>query len=128
MNNLQQKVDKITDFNNARGWNPACVDSAKSIVIEAAELLEHFQWDESSKDLAVKKEKEKDWEKIKKEVADVFWYLVTFCNKANIDLSDAIQLKIVHNEEKYPEEMFKGQHNSKFYLDQKRKYRELKKN
>lgn len=41
---LGKNIQAIVAFNRARGWNPTPVDSAKSIVIEGAELLEHFQF------------------------------------------------------------------------------------
>ncbi len=120
---LAHNIQAMIDFNKARGWNPALVDSAKSIVIEGAELLEHFQWDESDKDIPTIS-KQKDWAKVAKEVGDVFWYWITFCNKAGIDPNEAIEITIAHNEEKYPAEKFNGQHNEDFYRQQKAKYRE----
>lgn len=116
---------KIIAFNKARGWLPTSQDIAKSIVIEAAELLEKFQWDASGK---YSQDKEaKNWEEVGEEVADVFWYLVSFCNSVNINLPKVIEHKIEKNELKYPEAMFKGKHNDKFYKSQKRKYREARK-
>lgn len=119
---LHKLIKKISDFNNLRGWNPLPSDIAKSIVIEAAELLEKFQWDESDKKLD-RKNYQKNWDEIGQEVADVFWYLITFCKEANIDLADVVKKKITWNEKKYPEKMFRGRHNEKFYKSQKSKYR-----
>ena len=48
---MQNLIKKISRFNDVRGWNPLPSDIAKSIVIEAAELLEKFQWDESDNKL-----------------------------------------------------------------------------
>jgi NTP pyrophosphatase (non-canonical NTP hydrolase) len=124
MTKLETLVTKIKKFNKARGWHPVSADIAKSVVIEASELLEHFQWDESDKD--VKGTQPKDWVKVGEEVADVFWYLSTFCNSADIKLEKVIADKIAKNEKKYPVEMFNGKHNDKFYKDQKRKYREAR--
>jgi len=121
---LQKLINKVTEFNKARGWKPVSADSAKAIVIEAAELLEHFQWDESdSKKNLGEKAKEKDWEEIKAELADILWYIITFCNETGIDLVEALEEKIKRNEEKYPKEKFTGKHNPEFYKKQKRKYR-----
>lgn len=124
-NNLEVLSKKIIAFNKARGWTPTPTDLAKSVVIEAAELLEKFQWDESDRN--IKGAESKNWEEVGEEVADVFWYLVTFCNSSNINIAEAIADKIKKNEEKYPEKMFKGKHNEKFYKSQKRKYRDARK-
>ncbi|MGB6839192.1 MAG: MazG-like family protein [Microgenomates group bacterium] len=122
---LESLIKEITKFNKARGWSPTFSDIAKSIVIEASELLEHFQWDESDK--YSKGAQPKDWEEVGEEVADVFWYLATFSETAGINIPKVVEEKIKENEKKYPEEKFKGKHNDKFYKKQKRKYRLKKK-
>jgi len=119
---LEELINKISKFNHDRGWDPHAQDIAKSIVLEAAELLEHFQWD-GGKTIGVEG---KNLLEIKHEVADVFWYLVIFCQKTGIDLSEAVELKYLHNEEKYPAEKFLGKHNHDFYMSQKKKYRQNK--
>lgn len=122
---LQEIHQKILDFNNARGWDPKFPDLAKSIVIEAAELLELFQWQSSivdSKDFSSEQK-----QKIRHEVADVIWYIFLFCQKTNIDLVEALEEKYQHNSQKYPAEKFNGHDNSEFYYQQKQKYREHKK-
>ncbi len=125
-NKLDDLIPKILTFAQERGWKPVAQDLAKSVVLEAAELLEHFQWDSGSKKSATDYS-QKDLKEIKHEVADVFWYLVEFCNEMNIDLVEAVELKMKHNEEKYPKEMFNDHHNDKFYREQKAKYRASKK-
>lgn len=119
---LAELHEKILEFNAKRGWNPSAQNIAKSVVIEAAELLEHFQWDNDEDDL-----KKKNFTEIGFEMADVIWYLFNLANKLNIDLVEAISHKYEHNEQKYPAEMFNGKHNSEFYYAQKKKYREEKK-
>lgn len=116
----------IIEFNQARGWIQNPQDLAKSIVIEAAELLEHFQWDATHKNVD-RSLQGKDVLAIKKEVADVFWYLIGFCHDANIDLKEAIAIKYAHNAKKYPIEMFNGKDNLEFYNHQHLAYRRLKK-
>jgi len=125
MGGLDDLIKEIIRFNKARGWDPTQSDIAKSVVIEASELLEHYQWDESDKD--IKGIMPKDYEEIGEEVADVLWYLATFCEAAEIDLAEVVKEKIEKNERKYPEEKFKGKHNDKFYKSQKRKYRKNRK-
>jgi NTP pyrophosphatase (non-canonical NTP hydrolase) len=117
--------EEIARFNEARGWNPMPADLAKSIVIEAAELLEHFQWDESARRSG--RETPKDYDEIGEEVADIYWYLITLCKAAGIDLAKVVREKIEKNEEKYPEEQFKGKHNDEFYKSRKREYRRKRK-
>lgn len=116
----------MINFNAARGWGASPQDLAKSIVIESAELLEHFQWDASSKEINLDITK-KNLQEIKYEVADVFWYITIFCHRTNIDLSEAVAAKLQHNEEKYPASKFAGKHNHDFYISQKMKYRAAKK-
>ncbi len=119
---LETLIKKITEFNQIRGWRSSPQNIAKSVVIEAAELLEHFQWDNAEKTGL----EDKDITEIKYEVADVFWYLVNFCNESGIDLSEAVELKMAHNEIKYPQTEFPGKHNDEFYKAQKKKYRQQK--
>lgn len=118
-------IKEIIAFNQSRGWDPVPEDIAKSICIEAAELLEHFQWDVSDD---MKYQKPKDWKKIGAEVADVFWYLVTFCHKTNIDLPKAVEAKIKHLNQKYPEKDFAGKFNPVSYYKNKEKYRKGERN
>jgi NTP pyrophosphatase (non-canonical NTP hydrolase) len=119
---LAELHQKILEFNTDRGWDPSAQNIAKSIVIEAAELLEHFQWDKNEDDL-----KKKNFTEIGFEIADVIWYLFLLANKLNINLVDALNQKYEHNGQKYPAEMFNKKHNSEFYYAQKKKYR-LEKN
>lgn len=119
---LAELHEKILEFDKKRGWNQPVQNIAKSVVIEAAELLEHFQWDENEDDL-----KKKDFKEIGFEMADVIWYLFNLADKLNIDIVEAIEQKYKHNEIKYPIDKFIGKHDSEFYFTQKKKYRELKK-
>ena len=115
---MKEIEDKIKSFLSARGWGKdPSADLAKSIVIEAAELLEHFQW-------GTNEEKQlKNIEEITMEVADVFMYLMMLCIRNKIDLVDAVDKKLSKLEVKYPVEMFNGKHNEEVYRSQKRKYR-----
>lgn len=84
---------------------------AISMCIEAAELLENFQWEEYS--ISDIKNNEKIMANIRDEVADVFLYLCSMCNTLDIDLSDAVCAKLEKNRKKYPAELYKG----RAYLD-----------
>ena len=103
-----EKFDRINElvkkFRDDRDWsqfhNPK--DLAISLSIEAAELLECFQWKSSS-------EAEKNnYQDIKYEMADVAVYLLLMSDKMGIDLLDAVEEKMKLNEEKYPVEKAKG--------------------
>lgn len=71
---------------------------AKSIVIEAAELLECFQWDNDNYDI----------KHIKEELADVMVYSQNLLDKLGLDADEIINMKMSQNEEKYPVEKAKG--------------------
>jgi NTP pyrophosphatase (non-canonical NTP hydrolase) len=120
---------KIIEFNKARGWHDTALpDLAKSVIIEAAELLEHFQWDESSKNLSNSKKDigNKNIEEIQFEVADIIWYLIIFCNKAGLTITECLEKKYAHNSEKYSIDLFINGHNEKNYMKRKMEYRKKK--
>lgn len=117
--------NQIIEFNHTRGWHPDPHDIAKSIVIEAAELLELFQWDASKNNLGAGL-RDKNVDDIQKELADVVWYIISFCHEADIDLAESLEKKIEHNEKKYPVAMFNGKHNDGFYKQRKAEYRKNK--
>lgn len=77
---------------------------AMSVAIEAAELMEHFQWSEPKKE-------ELSPEKriaIEDEIADVFGHLLSLCRELDIDLSDVFERKMQKNELRYPIEQSKS--------------------
>lgn len=96
---LMELLNRFDDERNWHGLDPA--DLAKSIVLESAELLEHFQWDNS---LMAKKAKipAKDLEEIGAEAADVLVYLMKFCREMEIDLAAATLKKVEKIGKKYP--------------------------
>ncbi|MEQ6377730.1 nucleotide pyrophosphohydrolase [Bacillaceae bacterium S4-13-56] len=109
---LKDLQKKATKFRDNRDWNQFHnpKDLAISLSLEAAELLENFQW--KSSDEAVKE----NIENIKDELADVVIYSLLMADQLDVDLSEAIVRKIKKNEEKYPVEKAKGSN---------RKYTEL---
>lgn len=122
--NLSEIKKKIVEFRDKRGWQDnKAKDLAISVVLEASELLEHFQWgmwDEAE----VKKDPEKV-EEIHREVADVLIYLIAFCALMDIDISDAILEKLAWNEKKYPVSKFNPHWQDKeYYYKVKKEYRE----
>jgi dCTP diphosphatase len=98
---------RIREFRDAREWmqfhNPK--NLAISIVLEASELLEHFQWktfEESERHAQQAKGQ------IAEEIADIAVYLIELCDNLGIDLEASIQSKLDRNTEKYPVDKAKG--------------------
>lgn len=87
-------ADRLKEFNTARDWDKIHTPAnlAKSISIEAAELLELFQWDEKSYDV----------ERVKEELADVIIYSLIMVEALNLDADAIVNEKITKNSKKYP--------------------------
>ena len=96
----KETAEMVTRFRDERNWkqfhNPK--DLAISICLEAAELLEVFQW--SGTDLSI----EGKTEKIKEELADIANYCILMADSCNLDLDQIIREKVIKNAEKYPVE------------------------
>ena len=100
-------IREIEEFLKERNWDRLSIsDVAKSISIEAAELLELFQWGSYSVE-DTKNDKAK-MEEIKKELADVLIYTLDMARLLGIDPSRAIREKLEHNAKKYPVELVKN--------------------
>lgn len=100
----QETIYQILKFRDDRDWkqfhNPK--DLAISISLEAAELLEVFQW--SGSDTLCEQKKDK----IKEELADVINYCVLMADVCGLDMDEIVQEKIKINNEKYPVKKSKG--------------------
>ena len=107
--NIQEIKEKIKKFISERDWekfhHPK--ELAISLSLEAAELLELFQWKEKQSLEDLKKDKEL-MRKLKEELADIMIYAIDVANYTDIDISDAIIEKLKKNAEKYPLEKSKG--------------------
>lgn len=104
---MKELERKILKHLQARGWdNLRPSDLAKSIMIEGAELLEIFQW-ENPPLAEVKKSKEK-MESIKSELADVLIYAIDMAVLLNIDVEKIIKKKLAYVAKKYPAKLMKG--------------------
>jgi len=79
---------------------------AESIIVEASELLELFQWSLNEEKLSVM-ESEK-LRRLEDELADVFVYCISLANVTGIDIANCIMSKMKRNEEKYPTERYRG--------------------
>ncbi len=96
----QETIDRIRRFTEDRDWDQfhSPANLAKSIVIEAAELLECFQWSENDYDI----------EHVKEELADVLVYSQNLIDKLGVDPDEIVNKKMDQNEAKYPVEKAKG--------------------
>ncbi|MCX8183023.1 MAG: nucleotide pyrophosphohydrolase [Crenarchaeota archaeon] len=101
--------NRVREFVSKRGWekyhNPK--DLAEAICIEAAELLEVFQWASVEEALSWRKDSSK-MGSLREELADVLIYCLSMANTLGIDLSEAVFRKLEKNEEKYPAEKYFG--------------------
>lgn len=109
----QKTIDEVLKFSDDRDWkqfhNPK--DLAISICLEAAELLEVFQWSEED----IKSENKLN--RIREELADVVNYCILMADACSLDLNEIVHEKILKNDQKYPVEKAFGS---------KKKYSEFK--
>jgi dCTP diphosphatase len=109
MNDINILTQRIISFRNARDWkqfhNPK--DVSLSLVLEATEVMEHFQW--KSKDVMEEYIKTNKSD-IGEELADVLYWILLMSADLKIDILKALEEKITKNENKYPIEKAKGNH------------------
>lgn len=98
MNN--QTIERIRKFTSDRDWDKfhSPANLAKSISIEANELLECFQWSDEDYDI----------QQVKEELADVLVYCRNMLDKLGLDEDEIVNKKLDQNEAKYPVEKAKG--------------------
>lgn len=104
---LKNLTDQVVSFRNARDWkqfhNPK--DMALSLMLEAAELGELFQWvSEPQLDACVREKREE----LSNELADVLYWVLLLANDLDINLEEAFEKKMGLNDSKYPLERAKG--------------------
>jgi len=99
----EKTKERIRKFTTDRDWDQfhSPANLAKSISIEANELLECFQWSDDNYDL----------EEVKEELADVIVYCQDMLDKLGLDEDEIINAKMEKNEKKYPIEKSKGKSN-----------------
>ncbi|HCB23176.1 nucleotide pyrophosphohydrolase [Candidatus Daviesbacteria bacterium RIFCSPLOWO2_01_FULL_38_10] len=109
MKDTNELIRKIIIFRNERNWqqfhNPK--DLALSLVLEATEVMEHFQWKNKEEIERYIKTNKTD---IGEELADVLYWVLLMSHDLKIDVLEALERKILKNEEKYPVEKAKGKH------------------
>lgn len=101
---IKKLTDKAVEFRDERNWkqfhNPK--DLAISLSLEANELLENFQWKDSSEAINT------NMENIKDELADVVVYSLLLASELDLDLDEIVSSKIEKNKKKYPVEKAYG--------------------
>lgn len=109
MSDIKDITAKIRKFRDARDWMQFHnhKDMALSLVLEASEVLEHFQWKSHEEMEKYAKEKK---DEIAKELADVAKYLFELADNLDIDLKKAIVEKMREDAKKYPVHKAKGSH------------------
>ena len=107
MNEIAALTEKIKKFRDERDWMQFHnhKDMALSLVLEASEVLEHFQW-KSQTEVAAHGDKCRN--EISHELADVAMYLLELADNLGINLTEAIERKLEINAKKYPVDKAKG--------------------
>lgn len=106
---IKTLTEQVVAFRDARDWkqfhNPK--DLALSLVLEAAEVVEHFQWKNAEE---MKRHIETNREEISEELADVFYWVLLMSHDLGIDIAQALVKKNEKSAAKYPIEKAKGKH------------------
>jgi len=109
MSDIKDLTEKIKEFRDKRDWMQFHnhKDMALSMLLEAAEVLEHFQWKspQEIEDYARTNKSE-----IAEELADVALYLFELADNLGVDLRNAMEKKLDKNDQKYPIEKARGKH------------------
>jgi NTP pyrophosphatase (non-canonical NTP hydrolase) len=101
----------VADFVDQRDWRQfhAPKNLSMSLAIEAAELMEHFQWISPEESRRVPEDPNR-LAAVGEELADVVCYALAMANELGLDLSSTVRDKIVKNEQKYPAEEYRGRY------------------
>ena len=109
MSDIKQLTEKIKKFRDERNWkqfhNPK--DVALSLVLEATEVLEHFQWKNQEE---IEEYLKSNKEAVGEELADVLYWVLLMSHDLGIDIKKMLEKKIKKNQEKYPVKKSKGKH------------------
>jgi NTP pyrophosphatase (non-canonical NTP hydrolase) len=106
---FKKLTQKVVEFRDKRDWeqfhNPK--DMAISLVLEASEVMEHFQWkNQEEMDRYIKTNKRD----IADELSDVFWWVLLMAHDLDIDLGIALPRKLKETAKRYPVRKSKGRH------------------
>lgn len=99
--------DKLRAFAAERDWDQfhSPKNLAMALSVEAAELLEHFQWISEAQSASLPSS---TLDEVREEMADVLLYLVRLADRLEVDLLDAAAGKLAINAKKYPAEIVRG--------------------
>jgi NTP pyrophosphatase (non-canonical NTP hydrolase) len=113
MSDEQTTIDElkrlVEQFVSQRDWHQFHTPKnlSMALAIEAAELMEHFQWLDAAQSRAVGGDTDKR-SAVGEELADVVCYALAMANELGIDVADALRDKMIKNAQKYPAEEFRG--------------------
>jgi NTP pyrophosphatase (non-canonical NTP hydrolase) len=108
---LAELRDLVRRFVDERDWQQfhSPKNLSMSLAIEAAELMEHFQWIDAAESRRIGEDSTRLAE-VGDEVADVLCYVIALANELDLDLSTALRDKMVKNALKYPAEQSRGRY------------------
>jgi len=114
VNDIEALRIRISEFVNERDWNQfhSPKNLSMALIVEAGELVEHFQWMKQEDSFKLSEDKHTA---VEQELADILVYLVRIADQLDIDLISAAKRKIKSNEAKYPADLVKG--SSKKYTE-----------
>ncbi len=109
MSDINKLTERIIKFINDRDWNQFHnpKDLALSLVLESAEVMEHFQWknkEEMEEYIRLNKDE------VAEELADVLYWILLMSHDLDIDIKEAFENKMKKNESKYPVDKSRGRH------------------
>jgi NTP pyrophosphatase (non-canonical NTP hydrolase) len=107
MNELEEIKTRLGEFAAERDWDQfhSPKNLAMALIVEAAELVEHFQWLKEKESASLPPDKLSE---VEQELADIQIYLIRMADKLDVDLMQAVASKIELNERKYPADKARG--------------------
>lgn len=107
MDEFENLKIRLREFADDRDWDQfhSPKNLSMALIVEASELVEHFQWLTEDQSLLLEGKK---LQEVETELADIQLYLIRLADKLNIDLLEAANKKIIVNNEKYPAEKVRG--------------------
>jgi NTP pyrophosphatase (non-canonical NTP hydrolase) len=108
---IAELKEAVAAFIAGRDWERfhTSKNLAMSIAIEAAEIMEHFQWGSIEEGQKLMEDADAKAE-VGDELADVLIYCLSFANQAGIDVSEVVRKKLARNEERFPVEEYRGRY------------------
>ena len=116
MDSLEHIKHRLRDFAAERDWDQfhSPKNLAMAMIVEAGELVEHFQWLTEDQSQALPPDKLAE---VEQEIADIQIYLIRLADKLGIDMEQAVNAKMELNEEKYPADKVRGSAEKYFEYD-----------